>query len=72
MIIDGAVEHTFPAQYIAKLRGIKNNGIFDIPMLKNIENNEKERDEPEDGANNWTYLYFAITLGLIAAVAVYF
>ena len=47
VIIDGAIEHNFPEKYIAKLRGIKHNGILDIPMLKNIEENRKEADEPD-------------------------
>merc|ERR1712227_711272 len=48
VIIDGAIEHNFPEKYIAKLNGIKHNGIMDIPMMKNIEENRKEADEPEE------------------------
>jgi len=29
------------------LKDTEHNGIFDIPMLRNIENNEKEEREPE-------------------------
>ena len=47
VILDGAVEHGLPSSYIQKLESIENNGIFDIPMLQNIENNEKEEREPE-------------------------
>ena len=48
VIISGAKEHSFPDFYIAKLEAIENNGIFDIPMLKNIEEGRKEDDEPDN------------------------
>ena len=47
VILDGAIEHELPSSYIQKLISIQHNGIFDIPMLRNIENNEKEEREPE-------------------------
>jgi hypothetical protein len=48
VILDGAIEHNFPTKYIEELKAISNNGIFDIPMLKNIESNKKEVDEPDE------------------------
>ena len=47
VILDGAIEHELPSSYIQKLKDTEHNGIFDIPMLRNIENNEKEEREPE-------------------------
>ncbi|CAG5090698.1 Oidioi.mRNA.OKI2018_I69.PAR.g12690.t1.cds [Oikopleura dioica] len=47
VIISGAKEHKFPEPYISQLETIEHNGIFDIPMLKNIEEGRKEDDEPD-------------------------
>ena len=47
VIISGAKEHSFPESYISELESIEHNGIFDIPMLKNIEEGRKEEDEPD-------------------------
>ena len=60
VIIDGAIEHNFPEKYIAKLRGIKHNGILDIPMLKNIEENRKEADEPDKSEPTFRKKYVLI------------
>ena len=39
--------HSLPDEYVAKLKAIETNGIFDVEMLKNIEKNKKEAREPE-------------------------
>jgi len=69
VIIDGAIEHNFPEKYIAKLNGIKHNGIMDIPMMKNIEENRKEADEPEESKFKLKKRYFIIAASIFGIFA---